>query len=126
MDATPSRLRAMRAFCAVMALMFVFSVVVQYNDPDPVRWMTIYGLAALSCLWGLRGPVPWPAPAVVGVASLVWALTLAPTVLGHVRFGEMFESFEMHEVRVEQGREMGGLLIVTAAMVVLLVLHRRR
>lgn len=126
MDTTRLRVRSMTAFCAVMALLFLASAALQYNDPDPVRWMAIYGLAALSCLWGLRGPVPWPGPAVVGASSLVWAFTLAPKVFHHVRLGEMFQSFRMHDVRVEQGREMGGLLIVTAAMVVLLVWHRRR
>ena len=25
-----------------MAVLFLFAVAVQYNDPDPLRWMVIY------------------------------------------------------------------------------------
>jgi hypothetical protein len=32
-----------------LVLMFVFSAVVQVNDPDPVAWMGIYGTAATVC-----------------------------------------------------------------------------
>ena len=34
-----------RAFNGLMCALFLLSVVVQWNDPDPLRWMAIYGAA---------------------------------------------------------------------------------
>jgi len=109
-----------------MALLFVFAAAVQYNDPDPLRWMAIYLAAAAACVLALLGRLRWFVPAAVGLVALAWAATLAPHVLGHVRMGEMVEAWEMKDVRVEEGREMYGLLIVAAWMAVLTVAGWRR
>jgi hypothetical protein len=44
---------------------------------------------------------------------LVWALTIAPRVVGKVNPGEMFSAWEMKNAGVEESREMYGLLIVS-------------
>lgn len=96
----------------VMAAAFLFSVIVQYNDPDPLIWMAVYGAAFAACVLAIAGRLHWAFPAALAVLALGWALTMAPQVIGHVRFGELFEAFEMKDERVEIAREMGGLLIV--------------
>ena len=103
----------------LLLAMFVFSVVVQYNDPDPLVWMTVYGLAAGACVYAYRHPAHWLWPGGLAVASALWAATIAPRVLGRVAFRELFEAWEMKDLRVEEAREMGGLLIVAAWMLVL-------
>jgi len=110
----------------VMTAAFLFSVIVQYNDPDPLLWMAIYGAAAAACVLAVLGRNRWPLPAVIGLVALVWALSYAPQVLGKVGFGELFEAFEMKDTRVEVGREMGGLLIVAFWMAALTVVSLRR
>ena len=112
----------------VMTACFVFSVVVQFNDPDPLRWMAIYGAAATACVFALRRRGAWRLPAAIGTVASVWAATIAPRVLGQVAFGELFEAFEMKDLRVEEARECGGLLIVAVWMAVLVgsALYRRR
>jgi hypothetical protein len=108
-----------------MAILFLFAVAVQYNDPDPLRWMAIYGLAALACgLWLARRLPRWM-PAVVGISALGWAATLAPGVVGRVSIGDLFESYAMKSAPVEEAREMGGLLIVAAWMAVLVLVACR-
>lgn len=102
----------------VMAAAFLFSVVVQYNDPDPVRWMAIYGAALVVCVLAITNRGRWPLAAGIGLVALAWALALAPDVIGKVRFSELFEAFEMKDERVEVAREMGGLLIVAFWMLV--------
>ena len=124
--ATPRPSALFRTVNAVMALLFVFAAAVQYNDPDPLRWMAIYLAAAAACVLALLGRLRWFVPAAVGLVALAWAATLAPHVLGHVRMGEMVEAWEMKDVRVEEGREMYGLLIVAAWMAVLTVAGWRR
>lgn len=96
----------------VMAVAFGFSVAVQWNDPDPLRWMAIYGAAVVACVLEVRRRTPPVVPAVIGAVALIWAATIAPRVLGHVGFGEMFAAFEMKNAGVEESREMYGLLLV--------------
>ena len=35
----------LRMLHVVMALLFCLSIAVQYNDPDPIAWVCIYGAA---------------------------------------------------------------------------------
>lgn len=111
---------------AVMLLAFVFSVAVQWNDPDPLAWVAVYGLAALACILAILRRLPWLLPAVIAIVAAVWAGTIAPRVLGHVRFADMFGAFEMADVGIEESREMYGLLIVAVWMLVLVVRQLRR
>ena len=103
----------------LLLAMFIFSVIVQYNDPDPLTWMSIYGLAAVACVVAFKRPAHWLLPGALLLVSLIWAATIAPRVWGKVRFGELFEAWEMKDLRVEEAREMGGLLIVAAWMLIL-------
>ena len=105
----------------LMLLMFVFSVIVQYNDPDPWVWMPVYGAAAVACGLELAGKLRWWLPTLVGVGSVIWAATIAPHVFGRVPFLEMFRAWEMKNTGVEESREMYGLLIVAVWMIVLAV-----
>jgi hypothetical protein len=104
-----------------MFVLFAFAVVVQFNDPDPGIWMTIYGLAACACLLAITGRARWWLTSMVGAAALAWAVTIEPRVLGKVPFGEMFSAWEMKDTGVEESREMYGLLIVAVWMGVLTV-----
>jgi hypothetical protein len=112
----------------VMALLFVFSVLVQINDPDPLLWMLIYGAAAAVSFSEIRRGAAWWAPAAVAATALVWAGTIAPRVLGNVPFLSMFAEFEMKDVGVEESREMYGLLLIALWMLAILTaaLRRRR
>ena len=103
----------------VMLAMFLFSLAVQYNDPDPWVWMTIYGLAAAACLLANKQPSQWWLSGALLLVTIGWAATIAPRVLGRVAFAELFEAWEMKDLRVEEAREFGGLLIVAVWMLVL-------
>jgi hypothetical protein len=118
--------RAWQAVNGIWALMFAFSVAVQYNDPDPLFWMLIYGAAAVVCVREVMGKSRWEAAAAIGVIALIWAGTISPRVLGVVPFGSMFESFEMQNAQVEESREMYGLLLITMWMLVVAYVSRRR
>ena len=118
-----------RAANWLMLLMFVFSVVVQYNDPDPVKWIAIYGLAAIACFLEIRGRGSLGLPGVLGAVTLVWGVVLLRGVIGRVRIGDLFEEWEMQNMAVEVAREAGGLLIVAVWMQVIAIRHlllRRR
>ena len=120
---TPSR--AWRAADAVMMLLFLFGASVQFNDPDPVRWIAIYTLAGVACLLSLLRRLHWVFPALLALVAIAWAATLSPHVLGRVPFGDMFGAWEMKNVDVEESREMYGLLIIALYMVVVTIRRRR-
>ena len=109
-----------------MAVLFAFAAAVQYNDPDPLQWMAMYGLAMLACGLALAGRLPRLLAALAGLGALVWAGTLAPGVVERVSLGELFQPYGMLSTAVEEGREMGGLLIVAAWMGVLTLVRAGR
>jgi hypothetical protein len=109
---------------AVMLAAFAAFTAVQWNDPDPVRWMLMYGAAAAACACALYRAVPWPAAAAVGAVALVWGLTLAPGVLAEAPGARLFSPDGMMSPGVEEAREMLGLFIVAAWMAALVVAGR--
>ena len=114
-----------RLLNAAMALLFLFGAIVQYNDPDPLRWVAIYVAASVACVLALVKRLRWWFAATVGAVALVWAATLAPAAVPNVRILEMFAAWEMANERVEEGREMYGLLIIVIYMAVLVFTRRR-
>lgn len=117
--------RIWRVADGLFFLMFLLSVIVQFNDPDPIRWAAIYGAAALVCLLSLIGRVTKWQPLVVGAIALVWAMTIAPRVIGRVDPKSMFSAWEMKSEGIEESREMYGLLIVAFWMALVAVRAER-
>lgn len=117
-----------RLLCGVMAALFLMSVVVQYNDPDPLQWMAMYAAAAvLSALAARKRPgYGWPWPALVGAVALVWGLALLPTIGGGAAFGHMTDAWEMKNASIELARETTALLVTAVWMAVLAIAARRR
>lgn len=114
-----------RVVGALMTVLLAVAVAVQYNDPDPIPWMAIYGAAAaLSALAVVRGRAPLTPVAVVGVVAVVWGLMVARGAYGRLPLSEMFQSWEMNSRGIEEAREASGLLIVAAWMAVLAVQAR--
>ena len=107
-----------------MLAVFLSSVLVQYNDPDNLRWSIIYGAAALNCLFAARCQLHWSMPALVIVVALVAAGMLATNVIGKASFSDIFSSMEMKSIEVEQAREFGGLVIIVIWMTTLLFTDR--
>lgn len=89
----------------LLLVLFAVAAAVQYNDPDPVTWMAIYGAGALCCALFLVGRLPWALSALVSAGCLLGALVL----LAQIVFGP-FPFFD------ETGREMMGLMEETREM----------
>ena len=110
-----------RVFGALMAGLFIFAAVLQYNDPDPLRWSAIYLSAAVASILYVVGRLRWYIPMLIGFIALTWASTLASGVWGQISFSQLFEAWEMANPAVEEGREMCGLLIAGCWMAFLVV-----
>ena len=96
-----------------MAALFVYAVYVQHNDVDPIRWMLVYGAAAAFSLVGAFRRIPFAVLLALFLVSLIWAATIAPSVIG-----------KQSLVDSEEGREMLGLSLVAVWMAALVVLMR--
>ena len=110
-----------------MAGLFLLSVVVQYNDPDPVRWMAIYGAALVVCLvLGVRGRIPIAVPAIVAAIALAWGIDIMfgnPVVTA---YAHMFDAWEMKSAPIEEAREATGLFIAGGWMLAAAIRQWRR
>lgn len=111
---------------ALMFLIFTFGTIVQYNDPDPLLWMTVYTAAAAATLLAFLRRDTWWFPALIAVLTICWAATIAPRVIGHVPFMDMFGAFEMKNAGIEESREMYGLSMIGLWSAALAVVARRR
>ena len=93
-------------------LAYLLSAMVQYNDPDPLAWIAIYLAAAGMCIVRFCKRLPKWLPALLTALSLVWIGILLPDIVGQVSLAEIAESVSMRTRAVEEGREIGGLLLV--------------
>lgn len=108
-----------RAINAAMAALFVFGAAVQYNDPDPLRWMSMYLAAAVVALMAaVRSRSSVTAPLLPGIVALVWAVVTASEGPPLDLYARMFEAWEMRSSEVEEAREASGLLIIAFWMAV--------
>jgi len=103
-----------RLLAGTAALLFVASAFLQLNDPDPMRWLLLYGAAAIaSALFVVRA---LPSSVYLGLAVVAggWAALVAPGVLAVTRLqGD------------EEERELAGLLLVAAVSFQLARARRR-
>ena len=97
-----------------IAAFFALFAIVQYNDPDPLLWMVIYGLTALACVLFSLKRLPPEAAAGWGALVLLLGLYLAFRVVSQRQY--FFD---------EEGREMMGAFLVSLWMAVLYLRGRR-
>jgi hypothetical protein len=105
-----------------MALLFAFAAAVQFNDPDPIRWIAVYSAAfvlSLAVAFGRR--VPLIMTIAVGLVALTWAAAIAFGGPAASEYGHMFDAWEMKSPSVEEAREASGLILVAAWMAVLVI-----
>ncbi|NKI31935.1 transmembrane 220 family protein [Croceivirga thetidis] len=100
----------LKILAIIFALLFIAAAVVQYNDPDAIKWYVIYGMAALASILF-----------VLGRLKFLWALFLFGFFIGFAIYSwpVKFEGVTIGEgdiVNIERGREALGLLIAALAM----------
>jgi hypothetical protein len=104
---------------SVMAILFVFAVIAQFNDPDPVSWMLVYTVAAALCVATLLKLRIRPVLVAYMVVCATWVIYLSPRFVDTSM--QAFTSVGMNSVIEEEVRELWGLVICLAWSVVLYV-----
>ena len=117
----------MKVTNSIMAFLFMLSVAVQFNDPDPLVWVLVYAAAAIACVLYAFQRLNWLVPAVIALVSSLWAVYLFPEMIGNINdssLSDIFNFFNMKTLGTELIREIGGLLIIVVWMIVLAVAGR--
>jgi Transmembrane family 220, helix len=115
----------LRIFQGLMAGLFIFAAILQYNDVDIVRWAAIYLAAATVCIFALLNrPMPGLA-AIVALIAIAWAAFYVVHGAWKVSLPTLFLEWEMKDQTIVAGREMNGLFIICFWMVVTWVTGRK-
>ncbi|HRC58638.1 MAG TPA: transmembrane 220 family protein, partial [Kofleriaceae bacterium] len=109
----------------VMAALYAVSVALQYNDPDPLRWMAIYGAAAVASAMLPTRRFAVPLALATAGAALLWAALLFPEIWGRVGFTDLWKKMSEKGGAVEIEREIGGLAIVVCWLLPAALLRHR-
>lgn len=110
---------------AIMLVMFVFSTVVQFNDPDAPVWIAVYAAAAVLSGLEIRRSAPVWAALALALIAFVWSSYIG-RVVHDVPLSALFAEWEMKDLRVEEAREMYGLMIVGVWMTAIASVSWRR
>ena len=105
-----------------MTGLLILSAIVQWNDPDPLRWILCYSVSAIITLSSLVRPLPPSIPLIWGLFVLLSSLFVGMDFLmSEEQFGwnSFWNVIAMKNEAVELGRELGGLLLVTGWMAML-------
>ena len=105
-----------------MTGLLILSAIVQWNDPDPLRWILCYSIPAIITLCSLIRPLPPSIPLIWRLVVLLSSLFVGMDLWmseGQFDWNLFWNVIAMKNEAVELGRELGGLLLVTGLMAVL-------
>ena len=104
------------------ALLFLLFVGVQYNDPDPLLWMVIYGIVAAFFILAVLGIRPKKIMLATIVIGALYSLIYISGVYDWFTIGqpgEIVASMKVDKMYVEESREFFGLWIALGALIFL-------
>lgn len=106
----------MRWIHGLFVFVFTLAAILQYNDPDPVRWIAVYGFAALVAAQAVSGRAMHRViPLMLAVTCAVWMVALAGGMADFVRQGDwrlLAATMHAGQPMIEEAREFLGLAIV--------------
>lgn len=119
----------MRILNAILGVLLILFVVVQWNDPDGPVWMAIYGLGALWCLLAAFRPQVFHNAAVAGG----FGLSFAAAIVGMIYFWPDVSNWWdidvwWPELTGETSREGMGMMVLVLCLLAAgwIVLRNRR
>lgn len=111
----------MRIINFILAVMFLVFAFLQINDPDPVKWILIYGVMAVMCIMAIFEF--YPRKGIVGllVVFLLYSLVYVPGVIEWLTKDNkalLFDNIaKMQYPYIEEAREFLGLLICIGVLI---------
>ncbi len=107
----------MRYIALLFGLIFLLFTYWQFNDPDPIWWVTVYLVSAYSSYQAFRGKYNLELLAVLAVLYAAGTVNAWSQMTGWEGFFSEGEGLSMKTVNQELARESAGLGICAVAMV---------
>lgn len=104
----------------IFGILLIIFAILQYNDPDPWLWISIYSAAAAIIFFDAAG---FKMRKVYFIAIAIFALFSLVYIPGVITYfsegdpGEIVGSMKAEKPYIEETREILGLLIVIAAFI---------
>jgi uncharacterized membrane protein len=117
---------AVRIAHGVMGVVFALSVVLQFNDPDPLAWIVLYSFAAAAAFLATFRKYPC-AQILGGIVFVVSLISLVPYVRGRAwttGVDELTKEWQMNSEAIVDGREFYALLWIIVWMIVVFITSR--
>ena len=106
-----------RIFFGIWTLLFLLFAFWQWNDPDPLIWISIYGFAALMSALSAAGRFYLPLLAFGVFFGFAGFLYIYPGAVSEWIAQELQQQdLSMKTQHMEEARESFGLLLVSAIM----------
>ena len=115
--ATESRRGLRRVIDLLLAAFLAGCAAVQYNDPDPLLWIALYGAGSVLLVLAAAGwRRRWAVLVVLGAYAVVGATLLPGFVdwLLHYPGSDLTAPMAADRPHIEESRELVGLLIAAA------------
>jgi hypothetical protein len=118
----------MKILNIVLSVLFFSFVIVQYNDPDPLLWMMIYGVVTVVCaLAAFKRYYIWLILAGLAICGFELMTTL-PEFINWINMGmpNIARTMKAETPFVEYTREFLGLVLCIITLVFQYIQARRR
>ncbi len=105
-----------------LAILYIVFAAVQYNDPDPLYWILIYGVAAALIILNLFG---WHNRLIIGLFIIAGAILSLQYIGGVIDYfgagdpGAITEEMHFDRPYIELTREFFGLWIALAGLILI-------
>ncbi len=103
----------------ILFLLFASFAALQYNDPDPTKWIIIYGVVALICLLNVFDINSKKGNLVIIIVLGLFSLIYIPGFYEWITTpnkDEIFGEMVYEKPYIEETREFLGLIIAIAGM----------
>ena len=108
--------RSVRILNVPIAIIFPLPVRLQYNDPDALVCIAVYGTADSACIVSTKGRTKTWLSLAVPAEVAAWVLAPALSSRGSMGFDALSTSFEMESHTVERAWAFGGPRMVAAGI----------
>lgn len=118
MSNTPKLSRFSKGFRVFLALLFSVFAFTQFNDPDPLLWISIYGTMAVLMIVSIFKRVPQLVLGIIAGILIVYLVVLVPEIISWINKGmpSIVESMSAEEPHIEYAREFFGVVICLAGL----------
>ena len=100
----------------VLCFIFMMGGLLQFNDPDSFLWITIYFLALIFSLLFHFKKNKWYLSGSFALCLSLFSILLILKEPLNIEWLRLFDTFQMKDQKIEVGRELGGLFIITIWM----------